>query len=274
MRIKVRHQTHYTYAAPARSILQQLRLTPRPHRGQFVRRWRVEVDADARLHKTEDAFGNLSHLIFVEGPVDGLTITIDGEVETEDRNGLVADTIERLPARFFLRDTALTRPTPAIVQYARDIQAAQGGDQLATLHALTGALHRDLAFTPGATSSDTAAGDAFAAATGVCQDFAHIFAAAARVLDVPARYVSGYFLRTDTTAQDAGHAWAEAYLPGLGWVGFDPAHGLAVTDRYVRVAIGCDYLDAAPVRGAQQGGQDEALAVAIDVQEGRRVIEQ
>ena len=106
-----------------------------------------------------------------------------------------------------------------------------------------------------------------------CQDFAHVFVAAARTLGIPARYVSGYFLRTDTIDQEAGHAWAEAHVPDLGWIGFDPAQGLCTTDRYVRIAIGADGNDAAPVRGARVGGLDESLSVAIQVQQGRTIVE-
>ena len=84
----------------------------------------------------------------------------------------------------------------------------------------------------------------------MCQDFTHIFIAAARSLGIPARYVGGYFHRDDgVIEQDAGHAWAEAFVPELGWVGFDPANGICATDAHVRVAVGLDYLGAAPVRG-------------------------
>jgi transglutaminase-like putative cysteine protease len=92
-------------------------------------------------------------------------------------------------------------------------------------------------------------------------------------LRAPARYVSGYYLRTDRQEQDAGHAWAEAHVEGLGWVGFDPAHGVCMTERHVRVAVGPDYLEAAPARGAQVGGADEVLAVKVNVAQGRGLIE-
>ena len=271
MRIKVRHQTDYHYGQPARSALQLLRMTPRSHEGQFVRRWRVEVDADARLDKSEDAYGNITHLIYVEGPVASVRILIDGEVDTTDTGGFTLGSVERQPPRLFLRETALTLPSPQIRAFAAGIAASQGGDLVASLHKIMGELQRGMEFRVGATSTTTTAEQAFLAKAGVCQDFAHIFCVAARALGVPARYVGGYYLRTDTIDQDAGHAWAEAYLNGLGWLGFDPANGLCVTDRYVRVAVGCDYLDAAPVRGAQTGGTDEALSVAIQIQQGQAI---
>ena len=106
------------------------------------------------------------------------------------------------------------------------------------------------------------------------QDFAHILSSAARTLGIPARYVSGYFLRTDTIEQEAGHAWMEAYIDPLGWVGFDPSHGLSPSDRYVRVAVGCDAQEAAPVRGSRIGGQEETLGVSLQVAQGRMMMQE
>lgn len=274
MRIRIRHETSYRYAEPANSTLQLLRLTPRPHDGQFVRRWRVTVDADARLDRSEDAYGNITHMVFVHGPVEKVTITIDGEVDTRDTNGTLRGGVERQPVRLFLRETSLTRVTPALRRFARETSAGQGGDQLATVHALTRILHKSLTFAVGATHSDTTAAEAFEAKTGICQDFTHILLAASRALGLPSRYVSGYFLRTDRTSQEAGHAWAEVYLKGLGWIGFDPANGMCTSERHVRVAIGCDAREAAPVRGARVGGGDEGLAVAVEVEQGRTMIQE
>jgi transglutaminase-like putative cysteine protease len=251
--------------------LQLLRLMPRPFEGQFIRRWRVGVDTEARLDKSEDAYGNITHLVFLDGPLSRVRILIEGEVDTVDTNGQVRGSIERQPARLFLRETALTCASPALLRLARETRAAQGGELLATLHTLTARIYRDMEFRVGATTAATSAAEAFKAQAGVCQDFAHVLIAAARSLGVPARYVSGYYLRTDRTDQEAGHAWMEAHLPALGWIGFDPAQGLCVSDRYVRVAIGCDARDAAPVRGAQFGGHDESLDVSILVEQGRAI---
>ncbi|MEZ5842495.1 MAG: transglutaminase family protein [Hyphomicrobiaceae bacterium] len=268
MRIRIRHATSYRYETPASSALQLLRLTPRSHDGQFVRRWRVAVDADARLVKSEDAYGNITHLVFIEGPLEAVEIVIEGEVDTSETHGIVRGTRERQPTRLFLRETALTQPTPAIRRLARETSAAQGGTVLATLHSLNRALHQRLRFDTTATEPSTTAAEAFEAGHGVCQDFAHVLITAARTLAIPARYVSGYFLRTDTPDQEAGHAWVEAWVPDLGWVGFDPAHGESTSERYVRVAIGCDAREAAPVRGSRTGGTDETLGVALTVAEG------
>ena len=133
------------------------------------------------------------------------------------------------------------------------------------------ALNREIAFDTDPTHSATTAAEAFSLQRGVCQDLTHIFVAAARSLDIPARYVGGHFHRADgVTAQEAGHAWAEAYVENLGWVGFDPTNGICTTEAHVRVAVGLDYLGAAPVRGTRFGGSGETLTVAVRVDQARQ----
>jgi transglutaminase-like putative cysteine protease len=142
------------------------------------------------------------------------------------------------------------------------------------LHALLTALNREIAFDTDPTHAATTAAEAFSLRRGVCQDITHIFVAAARALGVPARYVGGHFRRADgVTAQDAGHAWAEAYVENLGWIGFDPTNGICITDAHVRVAVGLDYLGAAPVRGTRFGGGGETLTVAVRVDQARQQIQ-
>ena len=124
-------------------------------------------------------------------------------------------------------------------------------------------------YIPGETDVDTTAAQALDAGSGVCQDHAHIFAACARLAGLPARYVSGYLCATDDgNQQQASHAWAEALLPGLGWVAFDPANATSPHAGYVRVAIGRDYMDTAPVRGLRTGPGEERMAVRVAVVEG------
>lgn len=273
MRIRVRHQTTYSYAAPARTVLQLLRMTPRSSEGHFVRRWRIEITPDARLDRGEDAYGNITHLASIDGPVASVRVAVEGEVDTVDSAGIVRGTVERLPLPIYLRQTPLTAVTPRLREFAETAAAGGAGETIAMLHQLMLAIHRRMSFAIGATTSATTADRAFQAGHGVCQDFAHIFIACARALDIPARYVSGYFLRTDVQDQDAGHAWAEAHVAGLGWIGFDPANKVCMTERHVRVAVGPDYLEAAPARGSQLGGADEAMAVNVHVAQGRGLIE-
>lgn len=273
MRIRIRHETAYAYGTPARSAIQLMRMTPRSFDGHFVRHWRAEIDADARLGRDEDAYGNITHMVFVEGPVGSVNVRVEGEVDTADTKGIVRGTVERLPLPFYLRETALTKISPRLRDLADAAAASAKSDALAGLHRLMMDINSRMAFAVGATTTATTADSALESGQGVCQDYAHIFIAGARVLRRPARYVSGYYLRTDRQEQDAGHAWAEAHVSGLGWVGFDPTNGVCMTDRHVRVAVGADYLEAAPARGARVGGADELLSVKISIAQGRGLAE-
>ncbi len=271
MRIRVVHETHYAYDQPARGLIQVMRLTPRDHDGQHVREWRIEPSLDGRLTAREDGFGNIVHWFTADEPASSLTVRVTGEVETFETHGVVRGVVERLPPLFYLRDTPLTETSEALQAFARE--AASGADQepLAVLHRLLAALHERVTFEPGPASAGTSAREAFEAGSGVCQDLAHIFVAAARHIEVPTRYVSGYVRREDDDDElEFAHAWAESLVPGLGWVGFDPAHGISATEGHLRVAIGLDHLGAAPIRGSRMGGGTETLTVHLRVDEAAK----
>jgi transglutaminase-like putative cysteine protease len=146
--------------------------------------------------------------------------------------------------------------------------ASWPGDDLTRLHKLMQLINGEVAFMVGSTTADHTAADAFAQRRGVCQDHAQIFISCARRLGIPARYVSGHLHRTDGLEdQDAAHAWAEGWVDGLGWVGFDAANGIAPTEHYVRVASGLDALGATPFRGTSYGGGQETMTVALRVRQ-------
>jgi len=271
MRIRITHATTYRYDTPPKVVTQLLRLTPRNHDGQYICSWRVDLSQDCLLHQHEDAFGNIAHAFTAEGPFAELSVAVEGEVETQDTHGLVSGAIERFPPGMYLRETELTQADAAIKELANSTRADTDGDTLALLHNLLNALNREIVFDTDPTHVATTAAEAFALRRGVCQDLTHIFIAAARELGVPARYIGGHFYRVDgVTAQDAGHAWAEAYIENLGWVGFDATNGISTTDAHVRVAMGLDYLGAAPVRGTRFGGAGETLTVAVHVDQAGR----
>ena len=261
MRIHVRHETAYTYETPPKSIIQVLKLTPRSHEGQHVIDWRIDCDADCRLKPGEDAFGNITYAFTVNHPVSSLKLGVEGEVETFGTSGLVARAVERFPPLLFLRETGLTQPHLSM----RDL-APRRRDTLEFLHGLMAAIHERMIFDPDPTHSGTTACEALQLGRGVCQDYAHMFIAAARLAEIPARYIGGHFCRIDgQVEQTAGHAWAEAWVENLGWVGFDPANGICVQETHIRVACGLDYLGAAPVRGARNAGTGETLKVHVTV---------
>jgi transglutaminase-like putative cysteine protease len=266
MRIRIAHRTTYRYDPPAAGVIQVLRVTPRNYEGQYVVHWRIDVTADARLAAHEDAIGNITHVFSADGPLTELAVEVDGEIETQNTNGIVRGTVERFGPTLFLRDTALTQADPAIRDFAQRIRAGKGGEILAELHALLDALYEDMDHRSDESENAANAAEAFALKAGSSRDLSHIFIGAAHTLGVPARYVAGYFRDGDTAATgNKGHAWVEAFVPDLGWVAFDPANGFCPTDAHVRVAIGLDWLGAAPVRGVRYGPGTETLAVAITV---------
>ena len=267
MRIRVNYTTSYEYTDPAHGVIQLLRVQPRSGQDQVVHRWRIDVDADGSLRPGTDPFGNWTHLFTADAPVRRLTLTVAGEVDTTEAHGAVRGFAEPLPPPMFLRSTALTTADAAIAAFAHSLG---DGSALDRLHDLNRALNAAMTFDAAATGTGTDAVTAFAQRSGVCQDYTHIFCTAARILGIPARYVSGHYVRAE--AQPAGHAWAEALVPDLGWVGFDPTNGISTTPAHVRVAVGLDYLDAAPVRGARRGGGTETMAVSVSaVDIGARV---
>ncbi len=154
-------------------------------------------------------------------------------------------------------------PGERIKALAGDLPTGQ--ERLALMHVLMNAIHKAVAYMPGTTSVSTDAEHALNTGKGVCQDHTHIFLSIARLIGVPARYVSGYLMMEGVEEQTASHAWAEAHIDGLGWVGFDAANNICPNDRYVRIATGLDYRDAAPISGVRLGGAAESLAVHINV---------
>jgi len=266
MRLRIWHLTNYHYDTPATSVIQMLRLTPRNHDSQYVAHWRIDVSTDCWLHQHEDAFGNITHAFTADGSFLELTVIVEGEIETRDTQGIMHGTLERFPPSLYLRETALTRTDTNIAGFAASCREESGDDALNVLHLILERLHAGMAYDTDPTHSATTAAEAFTLKRGVCQDLTHVFIAAARNLGIPARYIGGYFCRGDgINEQEAGHAWAEAFVPELGWVAFDAANGICGTDAHVRVAVGLDYLGAAPLRGARHGGRGEELSVKVRV---------
>lgn len=265
MRILIDYETRYAYSSPARFIIQTLRVTPRSTECQQVREWRIETDVDTRLRRSEDSFGNIVHTLYTERPTNLLTVRVTGEVATTETGGVLRGIPERLSPIVYLRDSPLTHADAALRQFADHVGP---GDDLTRLHNLMKLINDEVAFMVGSTTADHTAADAFAQRRGVCQDHAQIFISCARRLGIPARYVSGHLHRTDGLEnQDAAHAWAEGWVEGLGWVGFDAANGIAPTEHYVRVASGLDALGATPFRGTSYGGGKETMTVALRVRQ-------
>jgi transglutaminase-like putative cysteine protease len=267
MRLAIRYETSYHYSEPARRVIQLLRLTPPSFEGQNVLDWRIDVDCDARLREGRDGYGNVTHMLYIDRPIEALKVTVTGKVLTQDRAGIVGGLAGDLPAQVFLRHTPLTEAGRPLHDLAAAL-VTQAGTQLEKLHRLTSTIHTRMTFDTCKTEVDTTATEAYMNGHGVCQDFSHIFIAVARSAGIPSRYVSGHLFRRDgSVIQEAAHAWVEAWIEHLGWVAFDPSNGICADDAYVRVAAGLDYRDAAPFAGARSGGGQEELAVEVQVQQ-------
>ncbi|MCW3836359.1 transglutaminase N-terminal domain-containing protein [Sphingomonas canadensis] len=258
MRIAVDHRTHYRFSEPQARIVQMLRLTPTDTQDQTVVSWSIGVDCDARLRHGADGFGNAITMLYAEGPIAALDITVIGEVLTMEAAGVIRGSHEPLPPLLFLRTTPATTADAALAAFAAE---AAAGEPLDRLHRLNAAFHARFPDVADVRDRGRGAAEAFGCTAPSSREAAQMFLAAARSLGVPARYVSGY--RSDGSAHGAPHGWAEAHVAGLGWVGFDPATGLSPDESYVRVAIGLDAAGAAPTAGTRSGSGAEELDVDV-----------
>lgn len=265
MILTVDHVTSYRYVQPVRGVVQSHRLTPSVFDGQTALDWSVSVSDGLKGGGFRDGAGDWVQGWSVPGPVSAITVTVRGTVRTQDLAGLLRGHREAIPREAYLNDTAPTRVDAALAELA----ASSGGasDPLDAAHRLSAAVARAIAYRPGATHAHTTAAEALALGEGVCQDHAHALIAVARHAALPARYVSGYLMSGgDGSAAEAAHAWAEIWVQGLGWIGFDPANACCPDDRYIRLGSGLDAQDAAPIRGTARGPGAEVLDVAVAVQ--------
>ncbi|HEY9079604.1 transglutaminase family protein [Magnetovibrio sp.] len=266
MQLKISHITKYQYDEPVHYALQQVRLTPPSRNEQQVVSWRTTIEGGAKELEFVDQHNNNVMLVSVKDGQTELTIHSEGEVTTSDTHGIVGEHRGFAPLWFFKKHTPLTQPGPKLAKLVKTLGTAFDGD-IQRLHALSGLISETVTYETGKTHSETTAEEALSHGHGVCQDHAHIFIAAARLMDYPARYVSGYLMMDDRVDQDATHAWAEAYLAGIGWVGFDVSNNISPDERYVRIATGLDYKEAAPISGLRFGDSDESMIVSLQVQQ-------
>jgi len=266
MRLAIRHTTRYRFADPVAHGLQRLRLMPKETQGQKILDWTMEYEGACEELSYDDQHHNHVTLVSVLEGAQQVVVTCRGAVETEDKAGVIGQHAGHLPLWAFLGHTPLTRPGTRIRQLIATVARSDEG-MVPTLHNLSAAIREHVVYHTGHTQVDTTAEEAVAAGRGVCQDHAQIFIAAARALEIPSRYVSGYLMMDDRIEQEATHAWAEAWVQGLGWVGFDVSNGISPDPRYVRVATGRDYRDAAPITGISFGSVAENLTVELAVEQ-------
>jgi len=265
MKLQISHKTEYTYSAPVDYALQKVRLRPMVYALQDVETWQVEIEGGKLETSYQDHYGNHVDLVSITPGAQALVIKASGTVVTHPNNGVLGKIYGCASLWHFQQPTLQTMPGPAIKVLSKTI--GNSANVLDGLHDLSSAILKAAPYELGPTHSHTTAEAALTGGLGVCQDHAQIFAAAARVAGIPARYISGYLMMNDTVNQDATHAWVEAHVEGLGWVGFDVSNGISPDERYVRVAVGRDARDASPIEGLRMGHADETLVVSLQVQQ-------
>ena len=264
MKLEVVHSTRYRYSAPIAETVMEVRLRPMDGNGQRCLEFELDVSSRIKPHDYRDGYGNNVHYFNLVRPHTRLSITSRSVVETGGE--LDADPGEEL-VYDFLRFRSPVKDVPGVRDLARrhpiaDPRSASAVE--AALDELTLTISREFAYDRAVTNVYSAVDDVLELKAGVCQDFAHLFIAAARAMGVPARYVSGYIHTPGGRGSaSASHAWAEAWVPGRGWVGYDATHPVRTSENHVRLAVGRDYTDAAPTRGIYVGSATGTMAVSV-----------
>lgn len=282
MRYTVRHVTRFTYETPVTESVMEVRMQPRSDGFQRCVHFALTTVPQARVMTYPDQDGNAVHHFDIPARHSRLVVTAEALVDVVERDPIEKDIspgawddIDALASsgEWFehLAPSTFARSTPALSEFARELELNRSEDPLRLLRRLMREMNGRLEYRPKSTRVDSPIDEALTARCGVCQDFAHIFIALARQLGIPSRYVSGYlFPRTESesrTAAHATHAWAECYLPGLGWSGFDPTNNEDASEGHIRAAVGRDYSDVPPTRGVYKGvtAVKTELAVAVNV---------
>lgn len=266
MQLLVKHSTTYTYDAAVAYGLQQIRLTPKSRDGQHIVNWNMVVEGGKKELQFTDQHNNQVDLISIAPGGEQIIIRCEGVVEVEQNSGVIGPHRGFMPLWGFRQPTPLTQGASEVTGLLQELGDAHSGE-IERAHALSALIVKKIPYAIGKTNAETTAEEAIHVGAGVCQDHAHIFIVAMRLLGHPARYVSGYLMMNDREDQDATHAWAEAHFDGVGWIGFDVSNGYSPDERYIRVATGLDYQDASPVSGMRYGATSENMVVQLQVQQ-------
>jgi hypothetical protein len=231
---------------------------------QTVQNWDIEIEGGKRELSFDDHHGNRTFTVSLNPGNSSIIVKASGTVETHDSSGILGFVHGCLPLWHFRQFTKRTKPGKGIRTLSKIIDA---NDQLSSLHELSREILSIASYQKGQTFVDTIAEDALSLGSGVCQDHSQIFISATRQAGIPARYVSGYLMMNDRIEQEATHAWAEAYIDKLGWVGFDVSNGISPDERYVRLATGLDSKGASPISGIRLGSAVESMIVTLQIQQ-------
>jgi len=281
MHLRVVHRTMFSYDGKARESFNELRLRPADTETQRCLAFALRISPAAEAHEYRDFHGNTVHYFDVPDPHPLLSVTTVSRIETvplADRATVPvvsAADLTASPEHEMLAEFHTSSPyVPLEVDLWREAQDAVAGgrtDVWSDVQRLGEHVHRTFTYRANTTGVHTLATDALRLRTGVCQDFAHVHLGLCRSLGIPARYVSGYFFNASRRPREneASHAWIEAWLPGAGWIAYDPTHARPADDRYIRVAVGRDYTDIRPVSGTYRGAPTRSLRVDVCVRQVR-----
>ncbi len=269
MLLSVTHRTLYKYEPAASRCALRLKLHPVTSAAQEVRSWSVTVNNEPTSARITNGYGDVETIWLSHAPVAEVEVLASGEIATTDVAGVLRDKAFSARPAMFLRGTPLTEPDEAIRALALEAVGDRSG--LDAAHAIAAAVREAIEYKQDVTSAKTTAAEALKLGAGVCQDHTHVLIACARALGAAARYVVGYLYVGEDEAEEVvasaseSHAWAEIWVDGLGWVGFDASNGVCPTEHYVRLASGLDAPDAAPLRGTVMGGSEEVLEAEVQV---------
>src|SRR5215469_11348153 len=276
----IRHLTKFVYSKAVSESVMEVRMHPRSDSNQRCLTFSLSVSPRCRVFSYRDHLSNNVHHFDIPGQHEQLVIIAESLVEhqslAEVPNFLAPDAWRELDALVsegdyweMLLPSEYACPTPALDDLARDLDVVRRDDPMVLLRELNHRLYDYFNYSPETTRVDSPIDEALRSRQGVCQDFAHIMIALVRQLGIPCRYVSGYLYHRkedqDRSISDATHAWVEAFLPHLGWVGFDPTNALIARDRHIRTALGRDYADVPPTKGIFLGRTSSDLYVAVQV---------
>jgi transglutaminase-like putative cysteine protease len=276
----IRHLTKFHYKKPVSESVMELRMHPRSDANQRCLAFSLSVSPRCRVFPYRDHVGNNVHHFDIPREHSQLVIIAESVVEREPTvqvpHFLAPDAWEELDAIVaagdfweMLMPSDFAQPTPLLLELGRELDSRRRDDPLMVLHHINAELYRRFDYVQRSTRVDSPIDEAIQSKQGVCQDFAHIMIALVRSLGIPCRYVSGYLHHTDGDGERsvaaATHAWVEALLPSLGWVGFDPTNHLVADERHIQAALGRDYSDVPPTRGVFRGERTSELTVAVRV---------
>jgi transglutaminase-like putative cysteine protease len=283
MQFTIRHVTRFLYESPISESVMEARVQPRSEGGQRCLHFALSTTPLSRVRMYQDHDGNVVHHFNIPGRISRLSVVAEALVESTPApvqpEALAAGAWEELDnvassgtCWEWLNPSPFARPIPALDAFAAELALERGGDPLSALVRLNDALFSRLTYSPKSTRVDSPIDEALASRRGVCQDFTHIMIALVRRLGIPCRYVSGYLFQQGEdgvrSPEGSTHAWAEAWLPGLDWVGFDPTNKLIADHRHIRVAVGRDYADVPPTRGVFKGLSSVRSELSVSVRVG------